>query len=126
MQVFNMVIGKMVGWVLWVSPVGIASLISMSIVKACDLYQVPSIFHNTPPPLPRLFIMLNGSPFGRTQPIQNISISMLERSFAGHCREGHWLTSLADITVWTQSDQKLPSRSCVQYSMLTKGSGREM
>lgn len=29
----------MVCWVLWVSPLGIASLISMSIVKACDLFQ---------------------------------------------------------------------------------------
>ena len=29
----------MVCWVLWISPLGIASLISTSIMKACDLYQ---------------------------------------------------------------------------------------
>ena len=39
LQVFNSCISKMVCWVLWISPLGIASLISMSIVKACDLYQ---------------------------------------------------------------------------------------
>ena len=37
MQVFNIVIGKMVTAVLWTSPLGIASLIAASICRACDL-----------------------------------------------------------------------------------------
>ena len=37
MQVFNVVIGKMVTAVLWTSPLGIASLIAASICRACDL-----------------------------------------------------------------------------------------
>lgn len=37
LQVFNTVIGKMVTAVLWMSPVGIASLIAASICRACDL-----------------------------------------------------------------------------------------
>lgn len=36
-QVFNIVIGKMVTAVLWTSPLGIASLIAASICRACDL-----------------------------------------------------------------------------------------
>lgn len=37
MQVFNVVISKMVTAVLWTSPFGIASLIAASICRACDL-----------------------------------------------------------------------------------------
>ena len=37
LQVFNIVIGKMVTAVLWTSPLGIASLIAASICRACDL-----------------------------------------------------------------------------------------
>ncbi len=36
-QVFNAVIGRMVSAVLWVSPVGVASLIAAAICNACDL-----------------------------------------------------------------------------------------
>ena len=36
-QVFNIVIGKMVTAVLWTSPLGVASLIAASICRACDL-----------------------------------------------------------------------------------------
>ncbi len=37
MQVFNTVIGKMVTAVLWISPLGIASLIAAAICRACSL-----------------------------------------------------------------------------------------
>ncbi len=37
MQVFNVVISKMVTAVLWTSPLGIASLIAASICRACNL-----------------------------------------------------------------------------------------
>ena len=37
MQVFNTVISKMVTAVLWTSPIGIASLITASICRACNL-----------------------------------------------------------------------------------------
>lgn len=36
-QVFNAVIGRMVSAVLWVSPLGVASLIAAAICNACDL-----------------------------------------------------------------------------------------
>lgn len=36
-QTFNAVISKMVGVVLWTSPVGIASLIAAAICRACSL-----------------------------------------------------------------------------------------
>lgn len=38
----NSCISRMVGAVLWVSPIGIASLIAASIVNACDLLQTLS------------------------------------------------------------------------------------
>lgn len=37
LQVFNAVIGRMVSAVLWVSPLGVASLIAAAICNACDL-----------------------------------------------------------------------------------------
>ena len=39
LQVFNTCISKMVSAVLWISPVGVASLIAASIVSACNLLQ---------------------------------------------------------------------------------------
>ncbi|KAG2433247.1 hypothetical protein HXX76_008316 [Chlamydomonas incerta] len=36
-NIFNDAIGKIVNWVIWTSPVGIASLITTSICKACNL-----------------------------------------------------------------------------------------
>lgn len=37
MQVFNLVIGRVVSAVLWISPLGVASLIAASVAGACDL-----------------------------------------------------------------------------------------
>ena len=37
-QTFNAAITKMVGWILWTSPVGVASLIAASICRACSLW----------------------------------------------------------------------------------------
>ena len=38
MQTFNAAISKMVTWILWTSPVGVASLIAASICRACSLW----------------------------------------------------------------------------------------
>lgn len=39
LQVFNSCVSKIVVWVLWVSPVGVASLIAAAMIRACDLLQ---------------------------------------------------------------------------------------
>ena len=38
LQTFNAVISKMVSWILWISPVGVASLIAAAICRACSLW----------------------------------------------------------------------------------------
>ena len=37
-QTFNAAVSKMVTWILWTSPVGVASLIAAAICRACSLW----------------------------------------------------------------------------------------